>query len=215
MMKELIYHLIHNSRVLNNPLVKSAFEAVDRADFVPPAYQREAYEDYPLPIGYGQTISQPTTVAFMLELLDPRPCQKILDLGSGSGWTTTLLANIVGEKGRVYGVELVPELVEYGKKNLAKYGFKNAQIRQANQELGVPSEAPFDRILVSASADKLPQDLLRQLKDGGVMVIPIKDSIWRIEKLSREKLEKKEYKGFVFVPLIDRDTKLNSKNTPL
>ena len=202
MMQELIYHLIHNSRVLNNPLVKSAFEAVDRADFVPPDYQMEAYEDYPLPIGHRQTISQPTTVAFMLELLDPRPGQKILDLGSGSGWTTALLANIVGEKGRVYGVELVPELVEYGKKNLAKYGFKNAQIHQAGEELGMPSEAPFDRILVSAAADKLHQDLLNQLKDGGIMVIPIKDSIWRIEKLSEQELEKKEYKGFVFVPLI-------------
>jgi len=117
--KELIKHLIARN-VLKTKAIIDAFQAVDRIDFVPLKYLDEAYGDYPLPIGYGQTISQPFTVAFMLELLQPQKGDKILDVGSGSGWTTALLAHIVQEEGSVRGIELIPELVAFGKKNLNK-----------------------------------------------------------------------------------------------
>jgi protein-L-isoaspartate(D-aspartate) O-methyltransferase len=201
---DLIKHLAEGTGVLKNHLVRKAFVDVDRAHFVDPDYLSEAYEDYPLPIGHGQTISQPTTVAFMLELLDARKGEKILDIGSGSGWTTALLAHIVGQDGRVFGVELIPDLVEFGKKNLARYNFKHASIEQAGENLGLPREAPFDRILVSAAADNFPQELLAQLKTGGVLVVPIQNSIYKIEKISEQEVRKKEYPGFVFVPLIKK-----------
>ncbi|MBP6914401.1 protein-L-isoaspartate O-methyltransferase [Candidatus Parcubacteria bacterium] len=174
---------------------------VDRKDFVLKEYESEAYEDYPLPIGFGQTISQPSTVYFMLKLLNPQKGEKILDLGSGSGWTTALLREAVGKTGKVFGVEKIPELVELGRKNISKYNFNNVQILQAEKLLGLPQEAPFDKILVSASAKEIPQELVSQLKDKGIMVIPVENDILRIEKGGR--IEK--YEGFVFVPLIKNE----------
>lgn len=178
-----------------------AFKKINRADFVGSDYKAEAYEDYPLPIGFGQTISQPFTVAFMLGLLNPQKGDKILDVGSGSGWTTALLAVLVGEKGKVFGVEIIPELVEFGIKNLAKYNFPNAKIIQAGAELGLPSEAPFGRILVSAAAEKIPEALLNQLKAPGILVLPVKNTIVQIKKDTVGKITRKEFPGFVFVPL--------------
>lgn len=181
---------------------EGVFDKVKRIDFLPDDYKGVVFVDRPIPIGYGQTNSQPTTVAFMLEILQPQAGDRVLDVGSGSGWTTALLAEIVGEKGEVFGVELVPELVEFGTKNLEKYQFKHAQILQADKKVfGLSDEGPFDKILVSASAKKLPNELVDQLKVGGRLVIPIKNSIWRIDKLAKGNLDKEEYPGFVFVPL--------------
>ena len=161
---ELIDHLENGTRVLQSSELKDAFVAINRKDFVPEDYAEEAYEDYPLPLGStGQTISQPTTVAFMLELLDPRKGEKVLDVGSGSGWTTALLVRLVGESGEVIGVEIIPELVELGNNNLKKYNFKNAEILRAEKNIGLPKKAPFDKILVSAAAEDLPKKLMEQL----------------------------------------------------
>ena len=194
------------SHILKGAALIKAFRAVDRADFVRKEYQNEAYEDYPLPIGCGQTISQPTTVVFMLERLDPQEGEKILDVGSGSGWTTALLAYIVGKQGSVHGVEIIPELVAFGKGNLTKYTFPHAYIKQAHPDtLGLPEHAPFDKILVSAAATELPQALLDLLKDGGRMVIPVRGAIWYIEKISATEIRKHEYPGFAFVPLVEKN----------
>lgn len=198
--KQLTEYLISTGVLRSKPIIE-AFQTIDRADFVLPQYKSETYEDYPLPIGQGQTISQPTTVVFMLELLQPEKGGHVLDVGSGSGWTTALLADIVGREGEVWGVEIVPELVELGNNNLQKYNFPWARIVQAGETIGFPDKAPFDRILVSASGEELPEELIKQLKIGGRLVIPIRNSIWQIDKTSENIFKELEFPGFVFVPL--------------
>ena len=160
-----------------------AFRAVARADFLRPRDQSNAGVDAPIAIGEGQTNSQPRTVFAMLELLDVQPGQRVLDVGSGSGWTTALLAHLVGPTGIVIGTELVPDLVAFGAANLAKYDFAWASIRQAEPgTLGAPDDGPFDRILVSAEARSLPEPLVEQLAVGGTMVIPVGARMTRVEK---------------------------------
>jgi protein-L-isoaspartate(D-aspartate) O-methyltransferase len=192
--------------VLRNKGVLRAFQTIDRADFVPEEYANEAYENSPLPIGSGQTISQPFTVAFMLDMLGPQPGEKILDVGSGSGWTTALLASAAGPSGKVFGVEIIPGLVAYGQNNLAKYKLPNTSIRQAGENIGLPEEASFDKILVSAAGRTYPKELVSQLKTGGIMIIPIKESIWKIKKISDEETSVGKFEGFAFVPLIEDRT---------
>jgi len=162
--------------------------------------------DEAMSIGYGQTISQPLVVAFMLELLEPKEGEKILDVGSGSGWTSALLSEIVGEKGKVIAVELVPELKEFGEKNAAKYNFTEKGIAEfvcCDGSQGYEKEAPFDKILASATARKLPEAWKKQLKIGGRIVTPINSSIWLFTKKGENNFEEKEHPGFVFVPLIE------------
>ena len=191
-----------SSNMLKSPLIIDAFRTIDRKYFVPDEYAEDAYADMPLPIGHYQTISQPSTVAFMLERLDPQDGNKVLDIGSGSGWTTALLCYMVGDQGSVTGVERVETLVESGSENLSKFRFDtDCHIEQAGDKLGLPGEQ-FDRILVSASADEIPEGLFSQLKIGGILVIPIGESIFKFTKVSETEIEKEEFYGFVFVPLI-------------
>ena len=167
-----------------------------------------AEENEALPIGYGQTISQPLVVAFMLELLEPKEGEKILDIGSGSGWTTALLSEIVGQKGKVIAVELVPELKAFGEKNVMKYNFVEKGIAEficADGSKGYEKEAPFDKILASATALKVYQSWKEQLKTGGKIVVPMGSSIWEFTKKSENDFIEKEHPGFVFVPLIAKD----------
>ncbi len=189
------------SGVLHTPRIAEAFRRADRRYFVPSGFDEVLYVDAPLPIGANQTISQPSTVAFMLELLEPKPAERILDIGSGSGWTTALLGEIVGPEGEVTGLERQPALVEQGRKNLEPLGLKQARIEPAGDALGMPGET-FDAILVSASAPEVPQQLFSQLKPGGRLVIPVGNSIFRFTKLSDTAIRREEYPGFVFVPLI-------------
>lgn len=192
---------------LRNHSLIEAFANVDRVNFVLPELEQSANADIPLPIGYGQTISQPTTVAIMLELLDPLENQKILDIGSGSGWTTALLAYIVGEKGKVISLERIKELCEFGRKNIRK-------IREIKKEVaefynidgskGYAPRAPYDRILVSASTNEIPQELKDQLKIGGKMVIPINNYLNYVERRGENDFYEEKYSGFTFVPLISR-----------
>lgn len=186
-----------------NNKINQAFQQIKREDFLPVEAKDYASVDAPIGIGFGQTNSQPTTVYFMLNLLDVKEGDKILDVGSGSGWTTALLAYLTGESGEVVGVEIVPELVKFGQENLSKYNFKWAKIIQAQKGvLGYPGKAPYNKILVSASADFLPYELVNQLDFNGKMVIPIKNSIFEVVKDVKGNISSKEYPGFVFVPLI-------------
>ena len=190
------------NRILKSPQIIKAFEEVDRKYFVPDLFQENAYIDAPLGIGENQTISQPSTVAFMLEHLSPQRGEKILDIGTGSGWTTALLCHIVGEEGSVLGLERIESLVELGKFNLARYcNDDHCTIQKAGEKLGVPGEK-FDKILVSASADELPQELIDQLNIGGKLVIPVQYSIEVITKTAEDDYQRENIYGFQFVPLI-------------
>lgn len=211
--KDLVNYLI-STGVLKSQNVIEAFRKTDRKNFIPKSSYDLAYIDAPIPIGYGQTNSQPTTVAFMLELLDPKKGNKVLDIGSGSGWTSALLGCLIDKKGIVYGVERIPELVEFGKRNIERHSLGNVQIVQSTDILSLGAKGPFDRILVSAQADKLPKELITQLKVGGILVIPVNQSILRVIKVSKKEIKKEEYPGFVFVPLIRDDfLSFNNNNT--
>lgn len=190
------------SGILQSPEIIDAFIAVDRKYFVPDTIIEHTYVDTPLSIGNNQTISQPSTVAFMLEHLATQEGDTVLDIGSGSGWTTALLCHIVGKQGSVIGLERVDDLVEQGNKNLSQFNLhSHCRIKKAGENLGLPEEQ-FDRILVSASADEIPEELFSQLKVGGILVIPVRNSIYKFKKISESEVTKEEFYGFRFVPLI-------------
>lgn len=185
--------------------IDEAFRKTPREMFLPADKRPFAQEDRPINIGDGQTNSQPSTVRRMIEWLDVQPRQRILDVGSGSGWTSALLAHLVGTRGRVYAVEKLPRLVDFGRTNCEALNIENIEFHQAGKHLGLPQEAPFDRILVSAGAEELPLELIDQLKPDGVMVIPVHFSILVIRKHVDETLNIDTYSGFAFVPLVDND----------
>jgi len=180
----------------------AAFSAVHRVDFLTKDERSNAEQDRPLFIGHGQTNSQPTTVKNMLTLLDPRPGDRVLDVGSGSGWTTALLGTLVTATGCVFGVELVPELAEWGRENLDGYTMSWASIRQAEPDLlGLPEHAPYDRILVSAEARELPGSLVDQLGTGGRMVIPVAGRLSVVERDDDGRVDVRRVGHYAFVPL--------------
>jgi protein-L-isoaspartate(D-aspartate) O-methyltransferase len=158
------------ARGISDPRVLDAMLRVPRHEFVPEAYRAQAYEDHPLPIGDGQTISQPYIVAVMLEALQLTPDDKVLEVGTGSGYVTALLAEIAAQ---VFSVERHPSLAESARKVLAAHGYTNVCIFTGDGALGLPACAPFDAILVSAAAQRVPPALLSQLRDGGRMIIPV------------------------------------------
>ena len=181
--------------------VSAAFAAMPREGFLPPASAADASYDGPIGIGRGQTNSQPRTVDAMLRLLEVAPGHHVLDVGSGSGWTTALLAHLTGSGGSVIGVELEPELVEFGSANLARAGVPWAEIRQAEAGvLGLPDEGPFDRILVSAEPRRLPDELVAQIADGGRMVIPVTGTMLLVVR-SGDDVEVTRHGSYRFVPL--------------
>ncbi len=202
-MKQLIENLIRKG-ILKTPKIIDAFYKVDRMDFVLEESRYEAYSDRPLSIGFGQTISQPLTVAFMLELLQPQVGEKILDIGSGSAWQSCLLANMVGKNGKVFAIERIVEIYEFGKENSKKYNFKNLRFILGDGSKGYEKEAPYDKIIVAAAAfEKIPIELKKQLVNAGRLVIPVNNSIWLIIKKKNNKYTAKEFPGFAFVPLIE------------
>jgi len=192
---------------LHSPRVIEAFKKIDRSNFVIEPVKNNAYVNSPLAIGFGQTISQPLTVAFMLEKLDVQPGHKVLDVGSGSGWTTALLAAIVGEKGKVYGIEIIPEIYEFGKANVMRYSFLNKGIVEmycGNGLEGLKEAAPFDRIMCSAAVKEIPPAFKDQLKIGGKMIFPMNNSLWLMSKKNETDFDTEEYPGFIFVPAIEK-----------
>ena len=160
--------------------------------------------DEPLAIGLGQTNSQPRTVRAMLQLLEVETGQRVLDVGSGSGWTTALLAHLVGPTGSVLGVELEPDLAAWGAENLGRQQTPWASIRAADPDvLGAPAEAPFDRVLVSAAARHLPDELVEQLTDDGIMVVPVAATMTRVRRTGPDpgNVDITTHGSYSFVPL--------------
>lgn len=227
MANEKLENLVNNLKalgVLKTPAIIEAFLKIDRKDFVPEEIKNLAYFDEALAIGQSQTISQPYTVAFMLELLEPKAGEKILDIGAGSGWQTAILAEIVSKPapgetlgvdektpsvkegaGKVFAIERIPELCAFGKANVSKYSFIEKEIVEwfcQDASSGLPQLAPFDKIIVAAEVDKIPELWKKQLKLGGKIVAPIKNSIRLFTKKSENDFLVQEYPGFVFVPFI-------------
>jgi len=182
-----------------------AFAAAPREWFLPSSERRFAGLDRPLPIGHGQTNSQPTTVRHLLGHLDVRPGQRVLDVGCGSGWTTALLAHLVGPDGEVVGVEIVPELVTFGRQNLERAGAAAARIEPADSGvLGWPSGAPYDRILVSAEAQAVPASLVAQLGEDGVLVVPVAGRLAVVRRSGPGAEPEVRLVGhYAFVPLVE------------
>lgn len=162
--------LVGGNRNISNEAVLRAMNRVPRHEFVPERLQGEAYDDRPLPIGHGQTISQPYIVAFMTEMLDPKSTDRVLEIGTGSGYQTAILAELAGE---VYSVEIVPELAERAAMVLKKIGCQHVHLRLGDGSCGWPDAAPFDAILGTCAPDVVPEPLIDQLAEGGRMVIPV------------------------------------------
>ena len=182
--------------------VAAAFEAVPRTGFLPRLARGRASYDGPIGIGRGQTNSQPRTVADMLRLLAVQPGQRVLDVGAGSGWSTALLAHLVGPRGEVLGVELEHDLVRFGSHNLARTDQPWASIRQARDGvLGWPESAPYHRVLVSAEPLTLPDELVAQVADGGRMVIPVAGVMLLVVKEDGE-MQVSRHGNYRFVPLV-------------
>ncbi len=181
--------------------VVAAMAALDRRAFLPPDQRAHADEDRPLPLGLGQTCSQPSTVAAMLRLLRVPVGARVLDVGAGSGWTTAILARLVGPSGRVIGVELEPELAARAAAAVAAWGMPWAQVRVARPGvLGWPEDGAYDRILCSASPAHLPEELVDQLADGGRLVIPVGHEMCVVTRAG-ERVERSGHGSYRFVPL--------------
>jgi len=187
--------------------VEQAMDSVDRILFVHPDTELAAYEDHPLPIGYGQTISQPTTVKYMLCWLDAQPGDKVLEVGSGSGWVSAMLAWLVEEQRLVTAVDRIAELIAFGQNNCKNAGYSNIHFHHNLDSLGWPDDGPYDRILVSAAAQRdIPAALVAQLAPYGKLVIPVDSSIYEIKVNEKGEIAySHEHYGFTFVPLIQAD----------
>lgn len=169
-------------RGIRDAKVLAAMGALPRHLFVPERQRASAYEDRPLLIGDGQTISQPYIVAFMTELLELRGSEKVLEIGTGSGYQTALLAELASD---VFSIEILPRLSERAKKNLAELGYRNIELKTGDGFYGWEEKAPFDAILVTAAAPRIPDALWRQLREDGRLVMPLGDSAGREQKLIR------------------------------
>jgi protein-L-isoaspartate(D-aspartate) O-methyltransferase len=197
------------SRGVSDPGVLAAMRKVPRHEFVDERYAEAAYEDHPLPIGFGQTISQPYIVALMTELLHLTPEAKVLEIGTGCGYQTAVLAEIAAA---VYSAEIIEVLAKESADRLRRLGYQNVHVRHADGYLGWPEQAPFDGIVVTAGADHVPPPLIEQLKRGGRMVIPVgephgEQMLLVVEKALNGRISTRNITSVLFVPLTREPSK--------
>ena len=197
----MVEHQIH-SRGIMNPRVLGAMREIPRHIFIPPPYDQSAYDDAPLPIGNGQTISQPYIVALMTELLDPHPNDNILEIGAGSGYQAAILSLLVQH---ITTVERIPDVADLARKNLEKLGLKNIRIVLGDGTRGYPDNAPYHGIMITAATPEIPKPLIDQLAIGGVLVAPVGDrEIQELVTLTKKEngIVRLAHGGARFVPLI-------------
>ncbi len=192
---------------LKTPKIIEAFRKVPREKFLSSKVREDAYADRPLPIGEGQTISAPSMIAIMLEVLQAEDEDKILEIGTGSGYNAALLAEIVKPNGNVITIERLESIAETGRKNLENLGFSNVEVVVGDGTMGYEEEAPYDGIFVTACAPKISDSMTDQLSIGGKLVIPVGSSymsqtLFSVEKLSESEFEKNRHGGCAFVPLV-------------
>jgi len=194
------------ARDIRLPRVLDAMRRVPRHLFVPEPQRGNAYGDHPLPIGHGQTISQPYIVAFMTQAIDVRPTDRVLEIGTGSGYQAAILGELAKE---IYTIEIVTPLAERARETLASLGYRNVHVRAGNGYLGWPEQAPFDRIIVTAAPDDVPPALVEQLKAGGLMAIPVGDvsQELRILRKTATGLETLDTLPVRFVPMTGKPKK--------
>ena len=192
---------LSDSGHLKHAQIKQAMERFDRKRFIPEEFRNAAYLDMPVVIGYGATTTQPSTIAFMLEHLDIKPGHKVLEIGTGSGYLTALLSTLVGEKGRVYSVEILPEVAAFGDFNIQKHDLNNVKTFVANGRKGLARYAPYDRIVASADARRIPRAWKDQLKEGGILITPSRKHMVRLVKRGKFEYGRMEYPTFSFVDL--------------
>lgn len=201
--KESLLKALRQRGVLKTERIIAAFKKVKRENFVLDEYRDDAYGDYPLPILAGQTISQPTTVAIMLEALELEEGMKILEIGAGSGYNAALLGTIVGNSGNVISTEYYSKLVQCATSNLAKEGITNVTVIHTPHSVGYTKGAPYDRIIVTASTETIPVKLLEQLTEGGILLIPVGKQGWqKMLKIRKKegKITQENLGDFSFVP---------------
>jgi len=187
--------------VLKSPHIIEAFERVKRIDFVPENFRDNAYLDIPIPLAEGMTTSQPSTIAFMLEKLQPGVGDRILEIGTGSGYQTALLAEITGESGAVHSIEIMPELNKFAENNLKKYKYKNITLYLKDGKKGVPEKAPFNKIISGAETAAIPNAWKKQLTIGGLIVTPFDHHVLKAVKISESKFKETKFPYFRFVKL--------------
>ncbi|HDM25010.1 MAG TPA: protein-L-isoaspartate O-methyltransferase [Thermoplasmatales archaeon] len=197
---------LKNEGYIKTPLVEKAFLEVPRENFVPDHLKKSAYLDIPLEIGFGQTISAPHMVAIMCEALVLKKGQKVLEIGSGSGYHAAVVSEIIGERGRVYSVERIKELADMARENIRKTGIKNVEVFVGDGSLGFKKFAPYDRIYVTCAAPDIPEPLIDQLKDPGLLLIPVGRYYCDLMLLRKEngKISTRNLGGCAFVPLVGK-----------
>jgi protein-L-isoaspartate(D-aspartate) O-methyltransferase len=205
-MREKMVEIQIKARGVKDPRVLAALLKVERHRFVPEGYVNSAYSDQPLPIGEGQTISQPYIVALMTELLELKGDEKVLEVGTGSGYQAAILAELAMQ---VYTVEIVESLASSAKNRLLELGYQNVKVKSGDGYLGWPEAAPFDAVIVTAAPDHIPKPLLDQLKEGGRMVVPVGTHTQELEKIVKRsgKMEKIDIIPVLFVPMTGEGVK--------
>ena len=205
-MREKMVETQIKARGVKDPRVLSALRKVERHRFVPEEFLNSAYSDQPLPIGEGQTISQPYIVALMTELLELKGDEKVLEIGTGSGYQAAILAELAKE---VYSIEIIESLASVAKNRLSGLGYQNIKVKAGDGYLGWPEAAPFDTIIVTAAPDHIPKSLIEQLKEGGRMVVPVGTYAQELKKIVKRsgKIETTDVIPVVFVPMTGEGVK--------
>lgn len=197
---ELFVQELKTEKAIKSEPIFRAFLKIDRADFVPEIEKSDAYVDAPIPLGCDEiATSQPSTIAFMLEILQAGPGHKVLEIGAGSGYLTALLAVIVGPQGMVWSIEYEPDLKDFAQNNLERYNFANIELLVGDGKKGLPNQAPFDRIISSAETPKIPKAWRKQLSGGGILITPSGSMILKVTKNSDGKFNQEAYPDFAFI----------------